>query len=82
MVLLRLRENELSGPIPVALGLNSQILCLDVAKNRIAGTIPVTVPSNLEQFAVSENQLSGPLVSFVGWSQLLVDNNRLTGSSH
>ena len=73
-------DNDLRGQIPDALGLVSGIGLFDIVNNRIAGTIPVTMPIGLHMFMVSENQLAGSLQRFFSQEALLVTNNKFTGS--
>ena len=65
---LRLEENNLSGPIPPALGNLSNLGHLVLYKNALSGPIPSELGhlSNLNSLLLNGNALSGPIPSELG----------------
>ena len=82
---LSLRENELSGAIPPALGDLSSLITLDLSANQLLGVIPAELGnlSMLELLRLSDNQLTGEIPSELGDLDYLMDlqlaGNELTG---
>lgn len=83
--LFDLSDNQLSGPIPPALGQLTQLEDLVLFDNRLTGPIPRELGqmTQLEQLVLDGNQLSGPIPPDLGnckrlWSLILFDNE-LTG---
>ena len=82
---LDLRENGLSGVIPVELGNLTNVKWLYLWGNELSGAIPVELGNfaGLQQMVLSENELSGTIPVELGnltnleW--LLLDRNELTG---
>ena len=65
---LLLRENNLNGPIPAAVGNLTGLVRLDFQGNRLSGSIPGSLGnlSNLEQLRLYDNQLSGSVPTWLG----------------
>jgi|GEM_PF-2009321 len=77
------RDNQLSGPIPVLDGLNA-LRHLDFGFNQLTGSIPdLAAFPNLTTFIAMWNQLTGSIPSLQGNPQLgifNVDENQLSGT--
>ena len=79
-----LRQNRLKGPLPDPLP--ADLAVLDVSKNHITGTIPLSYEQlhSMAFFDVSNNELVGSLPYHIGDLQNLqgffVNNNRLMGT--
>ena len=79
-----LRQNRLKGPLPNPLP--AELVVLDVSKNHITGTIPLSYEQlhSMAFFDVSNNELVGSLPYHIGDLQNLqgffVNNNRLMGT--
>ncbi|MDE2846693.1 MAG: Ig-like domain-containing protein [Gemmatimonadota bacterium] len=82
---LRLRRNNLRGPIPRELANLENLRVLDINTNRLTGTIPRELGdlSNLIDFNLGANNLSGTIPSSLGNLQNVInfklDRNLLTG---
>ena len=84
---LRLANNELTGRIPVELGLLSLILTdLDLSDNNLVGAIPAElgqVNNKLARLSLAGNHLSGEipetLASLVRLAELRLEDNDFTG---
>ena len=82
---LDLRGNQLSGPVPAALGQLSELRGLWLVINRLAGPIPPELGqlSKLEWLGLLNNQLTGPIPPELGrlskLSDLSLSRNQLTG---
>ena len=65
---LLLRENNLNGPIPAAVGSLTGLVRLDFQGNQLSGSIPGSLGnlSNLEQLRLYDNQLSGSVPTWLG----------------
>ena len=65
---LLLRENNLNGPIPAAVGNLTGLVRLDFQGNRLSESIPGSLGnlSNLEQLRLYDNQLSGSVPTWLG----------------
>ena len=65
---LLLRENNLNGPIPAAVGNLTGLVRLDFQGNQLSGSIPGSLGnlSNLEQLRLYDNQLSGSVPTWLG----------------
>lgn len=90
LTLLNLSKNGLSGQIPNALGKLSNLEYLDLSGNKFKGSIPNDLPSSLQGFNVSYNDLSGnvpeglrkfPISSFQPGNPLLRIPDNLKGGS-
>ena len=83
---LLLRENNLNGPIPAAVGNLTGLVRLDFQGNQLSGSIPGSLGnlSNLEQLRLYDNQLSGSVPTWLGNLSNLVTlwlyDNQLSGS--
>lgn len=83
---LRLRSNNLRGPIPKELANLDNLRVLDLNTNSLTGTIPQELGdlTNLIDFNLGANNLSGTIPSSLGNIQNVVnfklDRNLLTGS--
>ena len=83
---LSLRDNDLSGPIPSALGSLVNLESLRLDANNLTGTIPSELGSlvNLESLSLHGNDLTGPipseLGSLVNLNSLWLGDNSLTGA--
>ncbi len=83
---LELDENGLTGAVPDALGLLTNLEWLDLGGNGLTGAIPdvLGLLTNLELLYLDENGLTGPIPDALGrltnlrW--LLLHSNELTGS--
>ena len=59
---LALPGNNLSGPLPAALGSLTSLTTLDLSDNQLSGTIPdLTTLTQLQTLDLSDNQLSGTI---------------------
>ena len=82
---LDLSQNQLTGPIPPALGNLSNLQALYLWGNQLTGPIPPELArlTNLEVLDLSQNQLTGPIPPALGnlsnlqW--LYLSGNQLTG---
>ena len=82
---LRLKDNQLTGPIPPELARLTDLGVLDLEFNRLTGPIPPELASleNLSWLVLRRNQLTGPIPPELGslenltWLDLL--GNQLTG---
>ena len=65
---LLLRENNLNGPIPAAVGNLTGLVRLDFQGNQLSRSIPGSLGnlSNLEQLRLYDNQLSGSVPTWLG----------------
>ena len=65
---LLLRENNLNGPIPAAVGNLTGLVRLDFQGNQLSGSIPGSLGnlSNLEQLRLYDNKLSGSVPTWLG----------------
>ena len=85
MEVLYLSSNELTGPIPPALGATGSLRHLDLALNELTGPIPPELGqlSSLTLLYLGGNELSGAIPSALAdlsaLEQLSVSRNRLTG---
>ena len=85
VALLVLDGNNLTGPIPPALGNLANLVSLQLPANRLTGPIPSQFGNlvRLERLSLSENQLSGPIPSQFGnlvrLEQLSLSGNQLSG---
>ena len=83
---LRLRRNNLKGPLPSALANLDHLRVLDLNTNSVRGTIPPELGSltNLTDFNLGANDLSGTIPSSLGdlrsVTNFKLDRNNLTGS--
>ena len=83
---LHLSHNQLSGPIPSALGNLTNLERLSLWGNQLSGPIPSELGNlaNLEFLSLRDNQLSGPIPSELGnlanLQALSLDSNQLSGS--
>ena len=81
---LALSGNNLSGPLPAALGSITSLTTLDLRDNQLSGTIPdLTALTQLQTLNLSANQLSGTIPDLTALTQLQTLNlrdNRLTGT--
>ena len=83
---LELRNNNLTGEMPVELAQLSKLQWLDLAENHLTGSIPTGVGrlSNLERLYLTRNQLTGTIPTELGrlsklrWLSLEI--NQLTGT--
>ena len=81
-----LRNNNLTGTLPAALGSLSTLRSFDIGNNQVGGELPVTLAnlSNLTGFWAYNNQLSGAIPSALGnistLRHLNLDGNNLSGS--
>ncbi len=86
VVALRLRDNGLSGPIPVELAQLSHLGELLLSRNRLSGSIPLELGNldRLEDLDLNNNRLSGNIPSSLGQlsrlTSLNLSANRLVGS--
>ena len=82
---LKLWLNELTGPIPAALGDLTNLESLDLSNNDLTGPIPAALGdlTNLESLDLSNNELTGPIPAWLGdltnLSELDLGWNELTG---
>ncbi|KAK8716571.1 hypothetical protein V6N13_043877 [Hibiscus sabdariffa] len=83
---IRMGENYLNGSIPKGLLGLPQLTQVELQDNYLTGEFPVTdssVPANLGQIILSNNQLSGALPAsvgnFSGVQKLLLDGNKFLG---
>jgi len=83
---IELRDNQLSGPIPVEMGNLSNLTELELSRNQLSGPIPVEMGnlSNLSHLYLYNNQLSSSIPAELGnlsnLTRLILDNNQLSGS--
>jgi Leucine-rich repeat (LRR) protein len=80
---IELFHNSLTGSIPKALGSLLSLKVFDAEENQLAGSAFVALPTTLESYRVSSNQLQGhlPDLSYLtGLKQLWVASNGLTGT--
>ena len=83
---LYLSGNQLSGPLPAALGNLSQLEFLNLDTNQLSGPLPAALGnlSQLEFLYLDTNQLSGPLPAALGRLSNLkgldLADNQLSGS--
>ncbi|CAM9177444.1 unnamed protein product [Ectocarpus sp. 8 AP-2014] len=86
VVKLRLKSNNLRGPIPPQLGNLSFLESLDLGINKLGGHIPKELGALtiLEQLWLERNQLTGPIPPEVGnlreLKALWLSGNQLTGA--
>ena len=85
VVELRLRDNQLSGPIPPELGSLANLRSLDLKDNRLTGEIPARLGNltNLEMLNLSWNRLFGEIPPELGslakLQKLYLGANRIRG---
>ena len=85
VIQLRLRDNNLAGPVPEILGELSNLRLLALQDNRLSGALPTELAGlpNLEYLSLRNNQVSGQIPSaFTNLSSLNVlhlDGNSLSG---
>ena len=86
-LLLSLRDNQFSGPVPSELGLLTNLeVFLNFRNNQLTSTIPTQLGllSNLQELDFLNNQLTGPIPSELGkltsMGHLRVANNSLSGT--
>lgn len=85
VAVLVLDGNNLTGPIPPALGNLANLASLQLRANRLSGPIPSQIGDlvRLGGLSLSENQLSGPIPSQIGnlvrLKQLSLSENQLSG---
>ena len=83
---LLLRENNLNGPIPAAVGNLTGLVRLDFQGNQLSGSIPGSLGNlaNLERLSLSRNSLSGPippgLLNLTELKELYLHTNQLSGT--
>ena len=83
---LLLRENNLNGPIPAAVGNLTGLVRLDFHGNQLSGSIPGSLGNlaNLERLSLSRNSLSGPippgLLNLTELKELYLHTNQLSGT--
>ena len=83
---LWLHNNELTGPIPPALGNLTNLQQLNLSDNKLTGTIPAALGNltNLTDLRLNNNQLTDPIPRELGnltqLTQLRLNNNQLTGN--
>ncbi|KAI4308606.1 hypothetical protein L6164_031662 [Bauhinia variegata] len=65
--ILILSSNSITGRVP---GMSSQLLHLDLKKNKLFGPLPPSLPSSLCYLSLSENGLTGPLNGLESLSEL------------
>ena len=77
---LQLSENNLVGKIPDALGDLRDLQLLDLAENQLEGAVPEAVSAIPFLFSVnlSDNELTAIGTGWPDFSDLFVENNRLT----
>lgn len=86
VIQLRLRENNLRGPLPSSLANLDNLRVLDLNTNSVSGTIPPELGgfSNLIDFNLGANNLSGTIPPSLGnlseVTNFKLDRNNLTGS--
>ncbi|GMN57537.1 hypothetical protein TIFTF001_026638 [Ficus carica] len=87
IIVLNMRDNQFSGPIPPDIGeVMPFLLDLDLSGNSLGGTIPLSIGNltRLTSLVISGNQLSGEIPDF--WDSLSVlnildiSNNSLSGT--
>ena len=82
---LHLDENDLTGPIPAALGDMARLGALSLRRNGLVGSIPGELGSlvDLERLDLRGNELTGPIPAGLGnltrLRRLYLDSNALTG---
>ena len=82
---LDLFNNQLSGPIPAALGNLNNLTALSLGSNQLSGPIPAELGNlnNLTALSLGSNQLSGPIPAELGnlsnLTTLNLDVNQLSG---
>ncbi|RZC87973.1 hypothetical protein C5167_004150, partial [Papaver somniferum] len=84
---ISLFHNQLTGPIPKQLGECSNLLYLDLSRNSLNGSIPLTIGSLISlqmRSDLSQNELSGEIPSDFGKLNKLeilnLSHNKLSGS--
>ena len=83
---LRLRRNNLRGPLPPALANLDNLRVLDLNENSVSGTIPPELGSlsKVIEFNLGDNSLRGTIPSSLGnllnVTKFKLDRNNLTGS--
>ncbi|XP_026434829.1 probable leucine-rich repeat receptor-like protein kinase At1g35710 isoform X1 [Papaver somniferum] len=84
---ISLFHNQLTGPIPKQLGECSNLLYLDLRRNSLNGSIPLTIGSLISlqmRLDLSQNELSGEIPSDFGKLNKLeilnLSHNKLSGS--
>ena len=76
---LELNDNDLNGPVPDLSA--TSIFLLDLANNRLTGSIPASLGSlPLVFLFLDNNQLTGSIPANIGSQFLDLSNNQLTGS--
>jgi len=86
LVTIDLEDNELTGPLPVALAQSQHLRNLLLGHNKLTGSLPTEYSKldNLHQLSVSHNQLQGSLPqewesSLTKLRYLSVSHNQLSG---
>ena len=85
VTLLRLSNNQLSGPVPVELASLGRLRVLDLSRNQLSGPIPAELGglSDLGSLSLSSNSLSGPIPAELGdlsnLGSLSLSSNSLSG---
>ena len=82
---LNLRENNLVGTLPAALGDLDQMVNLQLSSNRLRGAIPASLGglTNLQELSFSNNLMSGSIPDLSGLTnlqELSFSNNLMSGS--
>ena len=86
LTVLALRGNQLSGPVPGALGRLTNLVDLSLPDNALSGSIPTELGNltNLWSLELGNNRLTGPIPSelggMTGLGYLYLNGNRLSGS--
>ena len=83
---LNLRENQLTGTLPVELGTLASLTILNLRDNQLGGTIPAELNklTNLVELDLNSNQLRGTIPTELGnlgnLQYLILYNNELSGT--
>jgi len=76
MEVFSLFRNNLSGPLPAAVGAFTNLILLDLEENEFDGPVVIgeyVALVNLEEYRVGRNNLTGPLPGAISnWSKLVV----------
>lgn len=86
MEVFSLFRNDLSGPLPPAIGAFTNLILLDLEENEFSGPVVIgeyVALVNLEEYRVGRNNLSGNLPGAIeNWTKLVVlsiGENEVTG---